>query len=314
MRFAQVLVLAILAGCVRAGFEGDTSRDGAAHEAPVDSPSPADRRADRALPDGGDPQRTPPLVAACQATCVGETDCDGLPDYRDPEPSACNELLFEETFATAPQGWRTAGGSWSWQPGWYTQSAIADLAWTKADAAFNNADYLVEARIKLGSPSTAQSWVIAVVSRFVNPDRYLYGGITVEPAYNPPIPKPDLIIRARRDARPYVYKDPDSSGYSEGYPSDLVAGYTPPTFDTGAGREYYLQLYYTQNPHEMVTCLLYDETSKQRQAIYALYAYPAYKPHLPTEPGTVGFHTRNRGAAIDFIRVFRLHKTTAGGA
>ena len=71
-----------------------------------------------------------------------------------------------------------------------------------------------------------------------------------------------------------------------------------------------LQLWYTQNPQEMVVCLLFDETKQRREAVYALWAYPTYKPHLPTEPGSVGVHTDNRSASFDYIRVFRLYKTS----
>jgi hypothetical protein len=315
-----LILLVTLSGCVRAGFDGQTSRDLWSPDGTPGDVVSADRSiidgagpVDQAAADGGDPQKTPAQIAACQGPCASG-DCDGLPDYRDPEPQDCNELLFEETFGNPPTAWSTTGGSWSWKQGWYEQSAVDQSAWLRAQSAsLTETDYLVEARFKLGAQSTSDSWRVAVVGRFVHQDRYFYGGITVEPNYPYPIPDPDLLIRVRRDARPEIYKDPANSGYSEGYPSNVVPGYTPPTFDAGAGREYYLQLHHTENPKDMVVCRLYDETSTQRTGIFAFYDYPTYKVLLPTEPGSVGFHTRNRAAAVDYIRVFRLHRTAPAG-
>ena len=306
---------ACLAGCTRAGFGPRSTTSDlfpadtvAARDAARDAASDALAAADSG-PDA-DPQATPGPIAACSSPCPGVTDCDALPDYRDPEPGRCNELLYEQTFAGPTSGWTITGGTWSWPAGWLAQdSTKLEQAWARAaDAGLATTDYLVEARIRLGAVVTdATFYNVAVVGRYVHKDRYILGGITLYPDWG--MTKPELWVVVRRDARPAVYKDPDNSGWSAGYPSVALPGYTEPTFDASPGKEHYLQLWYTQSPKEMITCRLLDETHTERTAIYALFNYPTYKQHLPTEPGSVGFHTDSRAVSIDFIRVFQLHET-----
>jgi hypothetical protein len=258
--------------------------------------------------DAGTTSHTRPIpteVAECSLVSCAD-DCDGIPDYRDPEPQLCNELLYEDVFDDDPAStWSYYDGAWQWQPESLEQNLLSDVtAWARADdAGLSTSEYLVEARVRLGSIGNDDWWEVSVLGRYQHWFPNMACGIHHILVFNPPVDPPDVRVELRRDDRDYD-PDPTASGWSAAWPAG-----TPPDFDPGPGNEYVLQLWYTQNPAEQVFCRLADEETVVRWVAYELWRDTRYDAHLPTAPGSVGFRTLNRAAAFDYIRVFRLHDT-----
>jgi hypothetical protein len=255
-------------------------------------------------------------------------DCDAIPEAppkheRDLEPAHCNELLYEETFATDPlQGgrWKTLAGAWTHSCGWLHQPSTSPTAtsWVQAVApplgtTAQEAHYLVEARFRLGALGNKQVWQVGIAARV--------GAAATAKG----LPRDYIACVARIDEQTdwcygctpgrYII-NPDlkvesynAKGGHGAWPLANPAGsYTP-----AAGETYLLQLWYRPlKDKQQVNCRLYDEANVwKRNAFYQMHAqYAAHTAYVPTAPGTVALRTLGRAASFDYIRVFRI-KTDA---
>jgi hypothetical protein len=315
---------------------GDAWREGLWREGLL----PDRRLVDLPRSEAGCPiERLDAKLAGCAGGCgdAGNPDCDGLPTGRD-YYGVCNQLVFEDHFDTAPvsTSWfnpPAAPGSWSWSCGWYHQSWAGGtyedplkMAWARSVSAEvplakNGADYLVEARVRLGSIGNQDLWGVGIVARYnytvpfanivceLRVDK-INGG--KEPLlYTPAVTLPDVRIETRASA----------TEWGAGWPETRNS---PAKGDEG--RIYYLQLWYTKhavsdpkysyqcipsNTCYAVACRVCEESQCVREGIYAFWINqvdPADPDMslLPTAPGSVGLRTYGRAASFDYIRVFQL--------
>lgn len=320
MRAALAVALAAtLSGChlvlPLAGPGKDTSPD---------RDDRADQRADTPGVDGpAGPVDSPPLETTLATCACSVGDCDGLPDARDPEPSRCNELLYEETFATDPLTggrWSTVRGDWSWTAGWLHQGAVDndeatfDFYWARSnDASLPNRSYLVEVRLRLGAVDAMQDWDAAIVARMSdtldvdqNPVELLTCNARMDTKdscadCNPPqkIINPDLKVETR-----------NSLGWYGSWPRLNPSG----LYDPAAGQTYLLQLWVQGGTQPQVNCLLSSDADGKplRLAYRQMWgSFDGDTKYVPTGIGTVGLRTWDRAVSYDYVRVFALHEQGA---
>jgi hypothetical protein len=344
------MAVALLGGChwvFPYGAAGRDTRADARHDGASDRPG-SDRAGDGQHSDSAvdGAACVEPLLSKQLAECapcgdVNNTDCDGLPGakqstqltQRDYYDGQCNKLLWEDHFDRPPSGrWTSFGDTvdalWRWSCGWYSQDwpggGYPDpmhMAWARATmptpSPLTSADYLVEARVKLGKIGNPQAWGVGIVARYT--PQAPFANIVCEarvdndPASpglegNPAVPFPDVRIETRVAA---------GGQWTAGWP-------LPPrikTFDGAEGQVYNLQLWYTSNfPYDVsspqcspgckaIVCRVCDDSQCYRTGILALWignpSFPA-TPLLPTAPGSVGLRTYGRAASFDYVRVFQL--------
>jgi len=266
---------------------------------------------------------TPPLSAekaACACLSGEEGDCDGLPDNRDPEPNSCNELLYEETFLTdplTPRRWATRNCKWSWTCGWLHQHSVDNpesgtaYCWARAlDAALTTRSYLVETRVRLEAVASMTDWDMAVVGR-------LSGAVTGADT----IPDEFMTCAARMDSKDLCYgcspqrriENPDCKvetrnalDWQGSWPLENPLN----LYDPAPGQVYLLQLWFQGGQKPQLMCMLSDSAGKPRRLAYHQMWGPfdGDTKYLPTGAGTVGLRTWDRGASVDYVRVFALHE------
>ncbi len=112
-----------------------------------------------------------PGLVAHRSDLPRSGDHDLLPTPRDPDPTYCNKLLYEQTFLATPN-WTEVNATWSWTKGWmtqpFTQNGLSGskYCWGRAqDATLNTTAYLVEARLRLGPISNTSYWKVGIVAR-----------------------------------------------------------------------------------------------------------------------------------------------------
>jgi len=257
------------------------------------------------------------------ASCLGSSDCDGLPDHRDPFAGACNDLVFDEPFTFNP--WCTwtihsataDKGAWAWGCGWQTQTkSTVGVTWDLADGfSAASTDYLVEARVRLG-PIGNDVWGVGIASRVVwnsasqTATDYLVCEVTHDPGAGAgnPITIPDVRILLSSAA----------AGSNSGWPYPNSTSQV----DGSDGKEYTLQLWYAANATKVpglplsqpcstapdcpaVVCRLCDEPTKTcRVGIFAIYSDLTTQKHVPTTAGTVGLRVYGRQASFDTVRAY----------
>jgi hypothetical protein len=189
---AAVVWELVAAGCVRTGSTpvGDSGRDhpplapdwrgreragdGQQRDLPsavTDRPA-RDRPAGPALdmfvsPIDGPKCSEPPsavIGTSCSKQCTSpnsDGDCDGMPDNRDPAPSACNRLLLVDDFAIppSPKLWNLTNATLSCGNVAVAAGGSLDLASPLSAPASGAASYLIETRFTVGKQVAGDWWI-----------------------------------------------------------------------------------------------------------------------------------------------------------
>jgi len=308
------------------GLDANTPREAGGDSEPIDARPDA-----RPTTDGdaggacSENQALPSSARTCPGPCTGPLDCDGLPNYRDPYPGECNELLYEETFGQdTTSSWSLATAvqplPWKWSCGKLTQSRPDGLSWALASASLSTADYLVEARLTLGTigalATSNKLWQAGIYGRYVD-------------SSSPDFLACDLWINEKGTNAYFSIPWPDVHILSKAPGKTAVAAYPPlpiKTYDGAAGKSYYLQLWHTRDITKLVTslgltvatpcltppncpaviCRVCDDNVCWRTGWYGAYTESNPNAWIPQKTGTVGLMTNGRSASFDFIRVFEL--------
>jgi hypothetical protein len=103
-------------------------------------------------------------AATCAGQCtslVGDGDCDGIPNGRDPAATTCNRLLsFEHFTATSPSTKWTSGGTGTWPCGAASLVAGASLTLSAGELAkITSGKFLIEAKYTLGE-DPSNDWAV----------------------------------------------------------------------------------------------------------------------------------------------------------
>jgi len=214
---------------------------------------------------------------SCNQQCVSasdDTDCDGLPNSRDPFPTMCNKLTLAEELTVNPQSFTTwslpSGGSWTC--GALDLAAGQEL--TLADLTpLAPARFLVEAELTLGAIVDPNDWHIRIHSVPAPGSASYYCELWVHPTYQP---------------TPGLHSGCKCAG-------TWTSGSNYPA---GPGTTYFLQVYYTSSAE---ICRLLDASG----ALVATKSVSACTMD-PQPTKALAVMTAGRGATVHHVRVFAV--------
>lgn len=256
-------------GCGRLGYNA-LSSVGTASVVPLGAGGAPDIMAG----DAGNPtdtdaaMPTPPPPLPCSQITAADTDGDGIPDYRDPDPATCNLTTFVELFNPRDTRWAPVG-SWTEAPGaWTGDSANALIDLNLAYTPF------IETTFIFGAISTPAEWSVGI--ELTTP--------TDIGACNALVSQAIDTMYGGTGPRVRVGAETPMGGWGS---------FPTATYDFSPGKRYTLQL---RSAASQIQCFLFDET-KQVSSATSPNGFP-----MPTSAGSVHIITTGRQTTFESIR------------